>query len=195
MRAPAGATFGNILRKICVTALALSFAAALAAVPTAAQAGDAWLTTRGQAQHDLRARFHNIARVSCAPDRSSASQIIGRDRNWQRFWCRGGTYDRVAFRLRYKSTGRCAECWTISNLTGTGVRHLRNRRPSPSTGPTSASCPSDYYRNSSGHCVHRPSNDPAGATALCVDGTYSYSEHASGTCSHHGGVARWINHP
>ena len=32
---------------------------------------------------------------------------------------------------------------------------------------------------------------PAGATALCRDGTYSYSEHRQRTCSHHGGVAEW----
>jgi hypothetical protein len=34
-----------------------------------------------------------------------------------------------------------------------------------------------------------------GATARCVDGTLSYSQHRSGTCSHHGGVAQWINPP
>lgn len=33
---------------------------------------------------------------------------------------------------------------------------------------------------------------PAGATAICNDGTYSYSLHHSGTCSHHGGVASWL---
>lgn len=33
---------------------------------------------------------------------------------------------------------------------------------------------------------------PAGATALCRDGTYSYSRNRRGTCSHHGGVARWL---
>ena len=33
---------------------------------------------------------------------------------------------------------------------------------------------------------------PAGATAQCGDGTYSSSQHHSGTCSHHGGVARWL---
>ena len=38
--------------------------------------------------------------------------------------------------------------------------------------------------------------DPhANATALCNDGTYSYSKHRQGTCSHHGGVKRWINRP
>jgi hypothetical protein len=33
---------------------------------------------------------------------------------------------------------------------------------------------------------------PPGATARCRDGTYSYSQHRSGTCSYHGGVARWL---
>lgn len=32
---------------------------------------------------------------------------------------------------------------------------------------------------------------PSGATAKCVDGTYSYSKSRSGTCSHHGGVSVW----
>jgi hypothetical protein len=34
---------------------------------------------------------------------------------------------------------------------------------------------------------------PAGATARCRDGTYSYSQHRSGTCSYHGGVAAWLD--
>ena len=34
---------------------------------------------------------------------------------------------------------------------------------------------------------------PAGATARCRDGTYSVSQHRSGTCSHHGGVATWLD--
>jgi hypothetical protein len=34
---------------------------------------------------------------------------------------------------------------------------------------------------------------PPGATALCRDGTYSFSQHHSGTCSHHGGVAKWLD--
>jgi hypothetical protein len=33
---------------------------------------------------------------------------------------------------------------------------------------------------------------PAGATAECADGTYSYSLHRQGTCSYHGGVAEWL---
>lgn len=34
---------------------------------------------------------------------------------------------------------------------------------------------------------------PVGATAQCRDGTYSYSQHRSGTCSDHGGVATWLS--
>ena len=59
-------------------------------------------------------------------------------------------------------------------------------------------CKTGYYKNVSGHCVKRPTKAakaPAGATAKCRDATYSFSEHASGTCSHHGGVAVWIHHP
>jgi hypothetical protein len=38
------------------------------------------------------------------------------------------------------------------------------------------------------------SSPPSGATAQCRDGTYSFSQHRSGTCSHHGGVSRWLTH-
>jgi hypothetical protein len=34
---------------------------------------------------------------------------------------------------------------------------------------------------------------PPGATARCNDGTYSFSATHSGTCSHHGGVAVWLD--
>jgi serine/threonine-protein kinase len=33
---------------------------------------------------------------------------------------------------------------------------------------------------------------PAGATAICNDGTYSYAQHRRGACSHHGGVRQWL---
>ncbi len=33
---------------------------------------------------------------------------------------------------------------------------------------------------------------PQGATARCRDGSYSFSQHHSGTCSYHGGVAGWL---
>lgn len=51
-----------------------------------------------------------------------------------------------------------------------------------------------YYTNTYGNRVQSPTyydNKPAGATALCRDGTYSFSQNHRGTCSHHGGVAKW----
>ena len=53
-----------------------------------------------------------------------------------------------------------------------------------------------YYTNSAGQRVQSPTyynKAPAGATALCGDGTYSFSKNRRGTCSHHGGVVKWLN--
>jgi hypothetical protein len=64
-----------------------------------------------------------------------------------------------------------------------------------STPPPEEACTNGTYVNSAGNTVCRPENSPtapAGATAECADGTYSFSESRSGTCSHHGGVARWL---
>lgn len=52
-----------------------------------------------------------------------------------------------------------------------------------------------YYTNSRGERVQSPTyhqTAPAGATARCRDGTYSFSRSRRGTCSHHGGVAKWL---
>ena len=79
--------------------------------------------------------------------------------------------------------------------------------PSPIPTQISASAPltipspklsnNNHYINSQGNNIHSPaySNDgsiPEGATAICGDGTYSFSQHRRGTCSHHGGVAQWL---
>jgi hypothetical protein len=51
------------------------------------------------------------------------------------------------------------------------------------------------YTNSQGRKVKRPeacSGAPIGATAQCQDGSYSFSRNRRGTCSHHGGVAKWL---
>ena len=43
-----------------------------------------------------------------------------------------------------------------------------------------------------GHCLRSPTiGNSGGPSAICRDGTYSYSQNRSGTCSHHGGVAVW----
>jgi len=54
----------------------------------------------------------------------------------------------------------------------------------------------EYYTNSFGETVQRPTyypSPPKGASALCRDGTYSFSRNRRGTCSHHGGVSKWLS--
>ncbi len=53
------------------------------------------------------------------------------------------------------------------------------------------------YINKDGVRVHSPAHttdgaQPANATAMCRDGSYSFSRHHQGTCSHHGGVVHWL---
>ena len=55
----------------------------------------------------------------------------------------------------------------------------------------------NHYVSKDGHTVHSPSKSksgsiPDGASAKCRDGSYSFSQHRSGTCSHHGGVGQWF---
>lgn len=70
------------------------------------------------------------------------------------------------------------------NSRSTGYRYVYRQRSSNIR----------YYTNGYGHRVQSPTrynSRPAGATALCRDGTYSFSQSRRGTCSHHGGVAKW----
>ena len=72
-----------------------------------------------------------------------------------------------------------------------------SRRKITSYNPTNSRVRSNrvrYYTNKYGNRVQSPTiynSKPAGATALCRDGTYSFSQNRRGTCSHHGGVAIW----
>lgn len=72
----------------------------------------------------------------------------------------------------------------ISKVVAVGTR---TAAPSPAS-----SSQNTGYTNSDGNRINSPSADPAGASAQCNDGSYSYSAHRRGTCSHHGGVARWL---
>jgi len=68
------------------------------------------------------------------------------------------------------------------------------------TGMSSAnSAPTYYTANTNRSKSKKPSDSkpnsqqpPPGATAECRDNTYSFSTHRRGTCSHHGGVKRWL---
>jgi Protein of unknown function (DUF3761)/Bacterial SH3 domain len=68
----------------------------------------------------------------------------------------------------------------------------------PQQHSTQETPPSTYgrsYINVDGQRIPSPvfsNRPPAGAAARCGDGSYSFSQHRRGTCSHHGGVAEWL---
>ena len=74
-----------------------------------------------------------------------------------------------------------AASWYVPKAQSTSSPHLSN---------------DSHYTNGDGQQIHSPAYSsggaPSNATAMCADGTYSFSQHRSGTCSHHGGVARWL---
>ncbi len=73
----------------------------------------------------------------------------------------------------------------------------------PSSRSTSSHSGGSTYGSSSSHTSYSGSNQlsyrskkrrrqSGSPTAICRDGTYSYSKNRRGTCSHHGGVAQWL---
>src|SRR6267378_2936554 len=79
------------------------------------------------------------------------------------------------------------------------VAQSRSDNPTPKPLPlpgTGQNTTPRYYTNKDGQRVQAPTYSntiPAGATAQCRDGTYSFSRNHRGTCSHHGGVAKWLD--
>jgi len=66
--------------------------------------------------------------------------------------------------------------------------YLRYMSETPRSGSNSGSYSGGSYSGGSSHSTGTGSL-PGGATGRCRDGTYSYSQHHSGMCSRHGGVA------
>ena len=63
---------------------------------------------------------------------------------------------------------------------------------------TLLACSSGTYQNVDGLCISDEqaptgSGAPSGATAVCKDGSYSFSTHHTGTCSGHHGVSQWLS--
>jgi len=72
------------------------------------------------------------------------------------------------------------------------AQDIKASTPTPTPEPQTSG---KTYKNKDGQIVPSPrlaSSPPAGASAKCKDGTYSFSKHRQGTCSHHGGVATWL---
>ena len=90
----------------------------------------------------------------------------------------------------------CSEGWcsvTVSSLSGYLLEEFLTRH-APQAATTQQG---KGYINVDGEFVTSPTRTadgqpPPGASAQCQDGTYSFSKHRRGTCSWHGGVARWL---
>ncbi len=83
----------------------------------------------------------------------------------------------------------------VSSQTSNSSQKVNIYESTSSSAKTNSLSNDNYYTNVDGNQVHSPaysSSVPSGASALCRDGTYSFSKHRSGTCSHHGGVAQWL---
>lgn len=86
----------------------------------------------------------------------------------------------------------CTYSWTKPVVVTGGSSHGSTSGGGSSSGTGSSG---DTYTNVDGNQVSGPVSAPvapAGATAQCKDGDWSFSQHRSGTCSGHGGVARWL---
>lgn len=85
-----------------------------------------------------------------------------------------------------RETGREVTRAPINRVVANGIYIAP--APAPQT-----TCVNGSYINTAGQTVCRPSYENNGnATAICKDGTYSYSQNRRGTCSHHGGVQNWL---
>jgi hypothetical protein len=96
-----------------------------------------------------------------------------------------------------KIPGAAPEAKTVPPSVSNEISKPKTASPSAAgrvvTDNSLVKCPNGSYVNSYGNTVCRPSSiNTGGATAVCKDGTYSYSQSRRGTCSKHGGVARWL---
>lgn len=102
----------------------------------------------------------------------------------------------TVFEVSYKDGKETSRKEVGSSITLRPVTRVIERGTKvPTPPPAAVSCPNGTYVNSAGNTVCRPyatSSAPAGATAKCRDGTYSFSQSRRGTCSRHGGVAAWL---
>jgi hypothetical protein len=103
-------------------------------------------------------------------------------------------------------------CFTLAPC-GVFAQAARQSQTAPATVLTAASAPQKSrvgathrsskrqskphsYTNRSGQRVQSPTHSssiPSDASAQCRDGSFSFSRNRRGTCSHHGGVSRWLN--
>lgn len=113
-------------------------------------------------------------------------------------WCAAAKAKEIAAALRRRQAEERAAAQHAAERAAEERRtsERREQEAQSQERERTSTCTNGTYVNSSGNTVCKPEESstgpPAGATAECEDGTYSFSEHHSGTCSSHGGVKRWL---
>jgi uncharacterized protein YraI len=94
----------------------------------------------------------------------------------------------------------CDAGWCVVNygsVSGYVAERYLAAKPPPTNAGVRERSSGRGYINSRGEWIPSPTwtedgRPPVGASAQCRDGSYSFSRSRRGTCSHHGGVARWL---
>jgi len=90
----------------------------------------------------------------------------------------------------------CSKSWCSTSWNGAAAWVAKRDLSAPKGDRAKPERTGRGYINSDGKRIPSPqlspAGPPAGATAQCNDGSYSFSTHRRGTCSHHGGVRRWL---
>ena len=111
-------------------------------------------------------------------------------------WIHGNTIALLQTAETSSSTAASTQATDTTSTPTQRPRRVSEPVSESSTAPSSGSQPASgrSYINVDGDRVPSPvfsDTRPAGASARCRDGSYSFSRHRRGTCSHHGGVAEW----
>ena len=107
------------------------------------------------------------AQAQAAPCRNAKGHFVA---------CPAPAPAKTAERCR-DAQGHFASCAAVGSAKNTA-----------SVAPPAAVAP----RASTGTAANTSTVAPGKATARCRDGSMSYSQHRSGSCSRHGGVAAWL---
>ncbi|GGR11678.1 DUF3761 domain-containing protein [Deinococcus ruber] len=92
------------------------------------------------------------------------------------------------------NVGTCST-WCQASYGGKAGYVSKSLLRLPISAPPALPASNGTYTNVDGQQIQRPvaaDSAPPGASAHCRDGTYSFSTHRRGTCSHHGGVDNWL---
>ena len=102
--------------------------------------------------------------------------------------CKDGTFTSAA-----SKSGACSGHGGVKLWTGAAPAAARAAPPPPAPKPAKPPKPATAAPAAAPTVRVAPiPGAPAAATALCNDGTYSESQHRSGTCSNHKGVKQWL---